>query len=572
MFTSLPTTSEDFSRLTWSEIEPWYQELAATVLSTENVQTWLAQWSSLCALTDETLVRFEIATTCNTENAEEAKRKQDFLENVHINIQSADQQMKEQLLASNLQPEGFAIPLRDLRAETALFQEANLPLLAEDKILSDAYMEIYGSQMVEWEGKELPVSALYSIMDDPDRERREQAWRTMNNRELEDRQKIDNIWVKKVQLRQQIARNAGLESFRDYRWQQMHRFDYTPDDCKRFHAAVEQVIVPAASQILEKRRQMLGVERLRPWDVFFNPRASEPPREVTDVPALLHQCLPVYERIDPQLKTYFETMLQENLLDLEERPAKAPGGYNLPLEVVHLPFIFGHVNSIDAVVPLIFHESGHAFHVFESAHLPYVQQRWEKSVPMEFAEVASTSMEYIGALHLHSSGLCTQQEELLIRIQHLEITLIFLPLITRGDAFQHWLYEHPEEAMQTERVDEKWEELSQRYQPEIDWSGCEDILRSDWHNTLHFFLDPFYFIEYAFATIGALQVWRNYLRDPQSALQQYRHALSLGATRTLPELYKAAGANFHFDPEVLEDVTQMIVNAVGELEKEWRSI
>lgn len=196
----------------------------------------------------------------------------------------------------------------------------------------------------------------------------------------------------------------------------------------------------------------------------------------------------------------------------------------------------------------------------------YVQQRWEKSVPMEFAEVASTSMEYIGALYLYKADLCTEREEFLIRIQHLEATLIFLPMIVLGDAFQHWLYEYPTEAQQPDKVEAKWEELVQRYQPDIDWSGCEDALKSSWHNTLHYFCDPFYYIEYAFATVGALQVWRNYLQDPQNALRQYRHALSLGATRTLPELYEAAGANFHFDTEVLQDITQFLVRMIGELE------
>ena len=566
MFTPLPTTSDAFSRLPWSDIEPWYHELANTPPSSENLQEWMAQWSGLNALVDETLVRFEIATTVNTDDTAEAQHKQQFLENVHINIQKADQILKEQLLASKLEPEGFAVPLRNIRAETTLYREDNLPLLAEDRILSDAYMEIRGSQMVMWEGKELPITALYSTLYDPNRERREQAWRTIMARQLQDRDRINEIWVKKMRLRQQIAQNAGFESFREYRWQQMFRFDYTPDDCKRFHAAVEQVIVPAASQIREKHRRMLGVELLRPWDMFVNPRASEAPRAISDVPALLHQCLPVYQLINPQLKTYFETMLQHNLLDLEERPAKAPGGYNLPLEVVHLPFIFGHVNSINDVVPLIFHESGHAFHVFESDHLPYVQQRWEKSLPMEFAEVASTSMEYIGALYLHKANLCTAREEFLIRMKHLEDTLTFLPSLVRVDAFQHWLYEHPEEAQQIDKVDEKWAELSQRYEPGVDWSGFDDALASNWHGTLHIFSDPFYYIEYAFATVGALQVWRNYLQDPQKGLQQYLHALSLGATRTLPELYEEAGAKFSFTEEVLQDITQFVVNEMSELE------
>ena len=567
MFAALPTTSEVFSRLSWSEIEPWYRELAATPLSPETLQPWLAQWSDLSALVDETLVRFEIATTQNTEDREVARRKQRFLEDAHIHIQAADQQIKEQLLASGLQPEGFAIPLRNLRAETALYREANLPLLAEDKVLGDAYMEIGGSQMVTWNGKEVPIITLYSVLDDPDRERREQAWHTITDRQLQDREKINNIWVKQMQLRQQIAHNAGFESFRDYQWQQLLRFDYTPDDCKAFHAAVEEVIVPAASKLREKRRRMLGIERLRPRDSYVNPRASEAPRHIADVPALLQQCLPVFQLIDPQLKAYFEIMLQENLLDLEERPAKAHGGYNLPLEVTRRPFIFGHVNTINDVVPLIFHELGHAFHTFETIPLRYIQQRSERAVPIEFAEVASTSMEYIGALYLHQSDLCTEREAALIRIQHLEATLTdYLPTIVCGDAFQHWVYEHPMEAQIPARVDEKWAEIVRRYLPVTDWSGLEDELNSGWQGTLHYFCLPFYFIEYAFAALGALQIWRNYLHNPQVALRQYRHALSLGATRTLPELYEAAGASFTFNAEVLQDLTQLLLRTLSELE------
>jgi oligoendopeptidase F len=569
MFTTLPTSSEAFACLSWPEIEPWYRELSATELTPAILPAWLAQWSDLCALTDETMVRFEIATTQNTEDSEVARRKQRFMEDVYESLQTADQQIKEQLLASGLTIEGFAIPLRNLRTEAELYREINLPLLTQDKVLSDAYMEIRGSQMVTWEGKEIPLAALYTALNDPDRSRREQAWRTITARQLQDREKINAIWVKLMQLRQRIAQNAGCESYRAYRWRQLLRFDYAPADCKAFHAAVEQVIVPAAQQLRARHVQLLGVERLRPWDSIVNPRASEAPRAITDIPALLQQCVPVFQLIDPQLKAYFETMIQENLLDLEERPAKAPGGYNLPLEVVRRPFIFGHVNSIKVVVPLIFHELGHAFHTFETHPLRYVQQRSEQAVPIEFAEVASTSMEFIGALYLHRAGLCSEREEALIRMQHLESTLTnYMPSIAWADAFQHWVYEHPKEAQDLAKVDEKWAELAQRYQPEIDWSGHEDALRSGWQEILHFFQVPFYYIEYAFAMVGALQVWRNYLQDPLAALQQYRYALSLGATRTLPELFEAAGARFDFSAENLEVLTQLLLSTISQLKLE----
>jgi oligoendopeptidase F len=567
MFTSLPQTSEAFERLSWAEIEPWYRELLESPLSPETLQPWVARWSDLTALVDETMKRLEIECTQDTADEERPRRKQRFMEEVYTPQQVLDQQVKERLLASGLEPEGFAIPLRNLRAEAALYREENLPLLNEDTALSDEYYQIGGTQMVRWNGEEVPKTAMYPILESPDRTQRERAWRAITEREAEDQEKLDDLWIKKMHLRQQIARNAGYENYRDYRWKQLLRFDYTPADCQAFHNAVERVIVPVASQLWEKRRKLLGVEKLRPWDMQVDPRASEEPRRISDVNALLQQCLPVFRRIDPRLGSYFEIMLQEQLFDLGERPNKADGGYNLPLEVRRRPFVFGHVNSITDVMPLIFHEMGHAIHVFETIPLPYIHQRKEEAVPIEFAEVASTSMEFIGGMHLHQAGLCTEREARRLRIQHLESVLTnYLPFITMGDAFQHWVYDHPEQGSDPEQCRQKWAELSQRYLPEIDWSGLEVERSNRWQGTLHYYCLPFYMIEYAFAALGALQIWDNYLHDPQTAIRQYRFALSLGATRTVPELYEAAGAKFAFDTAMLQRVVQLITRTVEELE------
>jgi len=200
--------------------------------------------------------------------------------------------------------------------------------------------------------------------------------------------------------------------------------------------------------------------------------------------------------------------------------------------------------------------------------LPYLHQRRENMVPIEFGEVASTSMEYIGSMHLVSSGLCTKQEALNIRLGHLEETMRDLPHMIRGDAFQHWVYEHPEQAMDPDAVGQKWAELGRRFEQYLDWSGLEALNRNGWQHMWHFFGMPFYYIEYAFAMIGALQVWRNYLHDPQRAIQRYRHALSLGATRPLPELYAAAGAKFAFDTATLQDVVHLVMGKIEELERE----
>lgn len=567
MFSALPQTSEAFTILSWAEIEPWYRELLASPLEQENLSSWLTQWSDLSALVDEAVWSLEIACTQNTADSERTQRKQQFMEQVHAPLQVLEQQVKERLLASALEPENFALPLRNLRAESALYREENLALLNEDVALSDEYFQVCGAQTVMWEGKEVPITSLYPVLRDPDRARREQVWRSIAERELADREALDAIWVKKMQVRQKIARNAGFENYRDYRWQQMLRFDYTPADCVALHETVERVLVPSNSRLWEKRRQQLGLETVRPWDMLVNPQASEAPRAVTDVDGLLRQCATVFQLVDPQLGSYFETMIQEQLFDLDERPNKAPGGYSQPLEVKRRPFIFGHVNAISGVIPLIFHEAGHAFHVFETLPLPYIHQRKEGAVLMEFAEVASTTMEFIGAMYLQQSGLCTEREAALLRVQHLESRLTnYLPNIIVGDAFQHWIYDHPEQGIDPEKCRQKWAELSRRYLPDIDWSGLEAAHSNEWQGILHFYQVPFYMIEYAFAALGAFQIWNNYLRDPQKALQQYRSALALGGLRTVPELYEAAGAKFVCDDELLQLVIQLVTSTVEQLE------
>ncbi len=334
MDTLLPLSSEAFERLNWSEIEPWYGELTATLLSQKNVQPWLAQWSHLSELVDETLARLEILCTQNITDQEAIQRKQRFLNDIYPSVQSYDQQLKQQLLTSGLSPEGFAIPLRNLHTEVALFRESNLPLLKEEENLSSEYMQVNGSQMVTWEGKEVSVNSLRRVLFDPQRQKREHAWRSINERQLVDRERLHRLWMEGIQVRQEIAHHAGYDNYRDYRWQKLFRFDYTPSDCQRLHETVKQTIVPVASRIWEKRRKRLDVETVRPWDIWVDPLDSDSPRQFPNIHVVLQQCTTVFGFIDPHLQSYFATMIREGLCDLEDRPQKANMGYNRPLEVL----------------------------------------------------------------------------------------------------------------------------------------------------------------------------------------------------------------------------------------------
>jgi len=565
LYTTLPQTSTEIEQLSWADIEPWYRELLAVRLTATNVEGWLRQWSQLTALVDETNNWLHILTTRDTANASYAQRRARFLDNLFAPIQSADQQIKAHLLASGLVPEGFAIPLRKLRVESKLFREENVPLLNDVDKLVDGYFSINGAQQVLWEGQEMAISRLLPEMQSPDRTRREEAWRIYSERKLQDRDALNDVWVKLLRLRQQMAKNAGFADYRALRWKQLHRFDYTPEDCKALHEAVRQVVVPVANQIADKRRQLLGRDVLRPWDVDVDLRSDKEPRPIVDVAATLAQCAGLFAQIDPKLGEYLATMIEEDCFDLDERENKAPGGYCNNLEVRRLPFVFGELQTTNDLIDLVFHETGHAFQTFEARQLPYIHQR-VNYISVEFNEVASMSMEYIGGEKMVAAGLLTKEEARSLRISHLEGSLLILPRVIQGDAFQHWIYENPDLAQDPEQVSQKWAELVRLYQPYIDWTGCEEVLNNGWQKIPHFFVVPFYYIEYVYARIGALQVWRNYLADPAKGLRQYRTALSMGATRSCPELFEVVGARFGADVATLQEIVRFVTGKLAELE------
>jgi oligoendopeptidase F len=448
-----------------------------------------------------------------------------------------------------------------------LFRAANLPLLSAELKLSNDYDRIIGAQTVVWDGQEVTLSQLLPVYQDPDRARREQAWRLAAGRSLADRDAINALWAKFLDVRSRLAANAGLPDYRAYRWRQLLRFDYSPEDCFRFHQAIAAVVVPAARRIYEKRRKRLGVDRLRPWDLDVNPLGRPPLRPFSLVSELEEKTASMFHRVDPQLGEYFDTMRREKLLDLENRKGKAPGGYCDDFKASRRPFIFMNAVGLHDDVQTLLHEGGHAFHLFEYIHLPYYHQM---KVPMEFNEVASMGMELLATPYLRSEegGFYSTQDAARARIEHLESCILFWPYMAVVDAFQHWVYTNHQAAYDPARCDARWTELYERFMPGIDWSGLEQELATGWHRKLHIHQVPFYYIEYGLAQLGAFQVWRNALKDQARAVASYRKALSLGGTVTLPELYAAAGARFAFDEAALTEAVRLAEETIAALENQ----
>lgn len=565
---ALPATSQEFGSWTWEQIAPYYDDLASRPLSAETVNTWLADWTSIAALVDELNTWYSIATTVNTADSDTQDRYTAFLDHIRPQAADAEQRLKEILLASGLEPSGFEMPLRKLRTDAALYREANVPLLADLRKLDLEYDGIAGARTVTWEGEEVPLSRVRPALLDPDRDRRERAYRTMRTRVIQDTTQLGDLWRRMVELRAQVAANAGYANYRDYRWQQLYRYDYTPDDAKRFHDAIVEVIVPAVTRLNARRCEQLGVATLRPWDMDVDPTGKPALHPYQTVEELETKTSAVFSHVDPQFGRYFETMRAEKLLDLDSRKNKAPGGYSLCYNVIHRPFIFMNGAGTHDDVQTLLHEGGHAFNSFEMAPLPYLQQRQEEMLPAEFAEVASMGMELLALPYLTQEygGFYTEAQAARARAEHLAGVVSFWPYMAMIDGLQHWIYEHQEEAADIERCDDHWVTLVDRFRPDWDWSRLEQEKRTIWHSQLHVFQAPFYYIEYGMAQLGAVQLWANAIKDQAGAVAAYRRALAVGGTVSLPEMYRAAGIRFAFDAETLQMAVTLIEQTLVELE------
>jgi len=561
----LPDSALEFMDWTWPQIEPHYEELASRPLTADNVAEWLADWTRLSRLVSETYARHHVAITRDTTDQEAERRYHTFLDDIYPPVQEAEQALRQKFLDSGLAVPDFEVQTRNMRAQVELFREENLPLLTQERKLSAEYDKIAGAQTVEWEGEERTIQALQPVYQDQDRDRRERAWRLAAERQLADREALNDLWGKFLEVRQQLAANADCSDFREFRWRQMLRFDYTPEDCLSFHRAIEEVVVPAASRIYARRQERLGLESLRPWDLRVDPKSRPSLRPFESVEQLEGVAGDIFRRTDPQLGDYFDTLRGEGLLDLDNRKGKAPGGYCTTFHVEKRPFIFMNAVGLHQDVQTLLHEAGHAFHVFESGHLPYHQQ-W--TVGMEFAEVASMAMELLAAPYLAAGqgGFYADPDAARARAEHLEDALRFWPYMAVVDAFQHWVYTHPESAADPAKCDEMWTGLWARFMPDVDWSGLEEEMVTGWQRKLHIFKYPFYYVEYGLAQLGAVQVWRNALQNQAEAVARYRQALALGGTVPLPDLFAAAGAKLAFDADTLGEAGALIERTLAELD------
>ncbi|HXE58767.1 MAG TPA: M3 family oligoendopeptidase [Gemmatimonadales bacterium] len=551
----LPTSPAAFAKATWEEILPYYEDLAERPLDVESVDEWLRAWSTLEELLTEAAAQAMIAYTVNTADPEREADHLRFSTQILPRMEEQGVRLAKRLLALGYTRPDLEVMRRRFATGIAIFREENVSLLAEIEEHSARYQKLTGGMTARWDGEDRPLPQLQPYLRHPDRSVREAAFRAITGPYLAQREALADVFDRLYALRVQVARNAGFADFEAYTFRAKCRFDYTPADCRRFHEAVEEFVVPAVERIYERRRRRLGVDTLRPWDVQVDPEGRPALVPFGSAVELMARARRAFDRVDPELGAEFQVMIDEGLLDLESRTGKAPGGYCETLHFRGRPFIFMNAaGTVDDVMTLL-HEAGHAFHAFAAHAQPLI---WQRHPGSEVAELASMSMELLALPHLAGpGGFFTEEELRRAKQEHLEDILLSLAHIASVDAFQSWIYTSGRGHDRLAR-DEAWLEIRRRFDRGLDWSGLTAERVARWYRQLHIFLYPFYYIEYGLAQLGALQVWRHSLTDPRGAVASYRRALALGSTRSLPELFAAAGARFTVEREEMAALVALV--------------
>jgi len=556
---------EDFKVTTWEALQPYYDGLQQRPISNvAELEKWLKDINELEAVISEDACWRQIRMTCDTTDKSLEEAFAFFCMEIQPKMQPYADAINKKLLASpylkELDQELYKTYLRNVEKQVKLFREENIPLQAELSVTAQQYGAISGKQTVTVNGQEYTLQQAAKFLQSSDRALREEVFMKTGERRLQDREALDKLYTELVLKRDQVAKNAGYANYRDYKFVELGRFDYTKEDCFQFHEAVKTHIVPLVKDILEYQRRRLELDTLRPWDTDAEPEGVKPLEPFHTGDELVDKATKTFDELGPFFGNCLRVMKQMKHLDLESRKGKAPGGYNCPLAETGVPFIFMNAAGQMRDLTTMVHEGGHAVHSFLAHNLPLAAF---KEYPMEIAEVASMSMELFTMDHWH---IFFDNEEELRRAkrQQLERSISIFPWIAIIDKFQHWVYEHPDHTAADRTA--KWNEIQDEFSPNVvDWSGLEAFRETAWQRQLHLFEVPFYYIEYGIAQLGAIAMWKQYKENPQQALDNYVAALSLGGTKTLPELYKAAGIKFDFSPAYVKDLADFVKQEMDKL-------
>ena len=552
----------------WDEIKPYVNELLNRKISCSKcIEGIIRDASELSEHISEKGALLYIAMTCDTESDEKRSSFLDFVENVRPKLSEFSDSLNRRLIeheaVKNL-PSRYDLMIRSMKNDVDIFRKENIPLGVEQTKLVTESQTINGAMTVEFNGNEYTPPEMRRFLESNERAIREGAWKAVSDRRMQDEERLSEIFDELIVIRSKIARNAGFDTYTDYMFRAMERFDYSKEDCLEFHDAIEAVCVPLMREINSQRVVSLDLDFLMPWDVNEKTgvgpdlQGRAPLKPFDNVGEMVEKLSTLFHNMSEDLGEKFDMLVEMDTLDLDTRKGKAPGGYQYYLQKSRVPFIFMNAAGLQGDLETMIHEAGHAFHSIYCSHLELIGER---GYPIEFAEVASMSMELM--TQEQWGEFYDEEEANRAKMGHLEGVIFLLPWIATIDSFQHWIYSNPEHTRE-ERA-RVWNSIRDRFGSNMNWEEYTKFRDVSWQQQGHLFGVPFYYVEYGIAQLGALQLWRTQRKDPEKALSDYSNAMRLGNTKTLPELFTAADIKLGFDERHLSSLIQEVRTAMAEL-------
>ncbi len=550
-----------------SQLKTWVEGLEAEKPQTAaELDEFLNKVDELNHKLRDTAAEIYIKMTCDTADKKIAEDFNAFQQNVSAYYAPKNNVFKNIALDSPALGEWIAkkgktgtLLEKILKNDRDLFREENVALGIEESQLGVEYRTTVGGMTVEFQGEEKTLPEMAVFMKDNDRSVREAAFRARNGKMLAHKQELNDLFDKLFVLRKKEAENAGYKNYRDYIHTAKGRFSYTVQDVLEFHTAVETEMIPLITELNQKRKDKLGVDKLKPWDMAV-PLDGKLLKPVSKPEDLIPKHIEMMNLVNPVFGRNFKAMDDTKLLDLFNRKNKAPGGYSYPLYKYGASFIFMNAVGLHSDLRTLVHEIGHAMHEFAQADLHYTSML---DLPMEAAELASMSMEMLSMPHWN---VCYKDNDDFrkARYDQIEDALRFFPWCMVVDAFQQEIYTKADTAELREKA---FLDVMDRFSAGVDWDGLKDEKTAQWLFQLHIFEVPFYYIEYGIAQLGALAMYRQYKKHPVQAVENYKKFLHLGHQVPLSDLYAEAGIELKFTREYIKDLVDFIREELEELSK-----
>lgn len=436
-----------------------------------------------------------------------------------------------------------------IEMELKSFDEKIVDILKIENTIKNRYRTLLANAKIEFDGKILNLTGLTPYMQSTNREERKSAYKKLDEFFKNNSQELDIIFDRLVQLRNQKAKILGFQNYVELGYLNMSRSEYGPNEIKKYRELIVKYIVPLVKKINNKRKEILEIDKMRIYDTLYFKNGNPKPKG--GVEFQVNQAKKMYSELSSETNEFFDIMVNEELMDLDNRAGKSGGGFCTSFPLYERPYIFANFNGTDHDVTVLTHEAGHAFQCYMSRKQPINRYLWPT---YEACEIHSMSMEF---LTWDWMELFFKEDTEKFLFKHIAGSLSFLPYGALVDHFQHWVYENPN-ALPEERK-EKWLELEAIYQPDKDYDDLSFLGSGGlWQKQSHIYQVPFYYIDYTLAQVCAFQFWIKMGIDKESTWKDYLKLCEAGGSLPFLKLVKLANLDSPFDEKVFQNVADKV--------------